>query len=364
MKVLMINVVCGIRSTGRICTDIATSLSKQGHDVKIAYGREQVPEQYQKYAIRIGSDFDVVLHGIKSRFFDAAGFGSKRETERFLRWAEEYNPDLLLLHNLHGYYINVESLFEWIKGRPQMQIKWTLHDCWAFTGHCSHFFSVNCLRWKSQCEKCPQKMAYPSSFLFDFSKRNYERKKVAFSGVKNLTLITPSIWLSELVKKSILAEYPVEVSYNNIDRTVFKPTCSDFRKKYNLENRIIILGVASAWSEKKGLYDFYKLSKMLDEKYAIVLVGLNKMQLRRLPSGIIGISKTNNVQELAKIYTAADVFFNPTYEDTYPTVNLEAEACGTPVVTYATGGAPETLSRTDSTVIPVGNYQFFLEQNR
>lgn len=397
MRILLINCVCGIKSTGRICTDLAEKLEKEGHEVKIAYGREEsVPEKYQKYAVRIGNDLDVKLHAIRTRVLDEHGFGSKRATRFFLKWADEFDPDMVWLHNIHGYYINVELLFEWIKSRPNMQVKWTLHDCWAFTGHCAYFTMANCEKWKVQCEKCPQKNKYPISNLKDNSRNNFLRKKKAFTGVKNMKLITPSKWLADLTRDSFLKEYPVEVQYNTIDTNVFKPTPSDFRKKYHLKEKKIVLGVASAWDERKGLRDFLKLSNMLNSEYAIVLVGLtqkeitdvqntvekkqdinlelsdvNEEQITRLQAGcvvphnvhylykeivgekcnynndskarVICIPKTNNVNELVKIYTTADYFVNPTYEDNYPTVNLEARACGTYVITYDTGGCAETL---------------------
>jgi len=233
-----------------------------------------------------------------------------------------------------------------------------LHDCWAFTGHCSHFAFAKCNKWKEHCESCPQKGMYPTSLLKDNSYDNFERKKAAFTGVRNMTLITPSKWLGDLVSESFLGEYPVEVKYNTIDTSVFKPTPSDFRKKYGLEDKKIILGVASAWSERKGLYDFIKLSSMLDENYTIVLVGLTEKQLEELPEGIMGIRRTNSVQELAEIYTAADVFFNPTYEDNYPTTNLEAQACNTPCVTYRTGGSVESVPAEN--VIEQGELEAFI----
>ena len=352
----MINVVCGIRSTGRICTDLATALEAEGHEVKIAYGRESVPEQFQKYAVRIGGDLDVRLHGINSRLLDAHGLGSTGATKRFLEWAEQYNPDLLWLHNLHGYYINYKLLFEWIKKRPGMEVRWTLHDCWAFTGHCSHFTMAKCEQWKTHCARCPQKKRYPASYGLDRCKRNYDQKRASFTGVKRMTLITPSNWLAELVRQSFLKEYPVEVHYNTIDRTVFKPTPSDFRKRYGLQDKIMVLGVASVWDERKGLDDFVKLAGMLDDRYAIVLVGLSDKQIRQMPKNILGLGKTNSAVELAQIYTAADFFFNPTYEDNYPTVNLEAEACGSTVITYDTGGCEETIHSPKSHVIACGNY--------
>lgn len=344
MRVLMINSVCGIRSTGRICTDLAQQMEAEGHEVKIAYGRvEDVPDHLKKYAIKIGTNLDLKLHAVRTRILDEHGFGSKKATREFLSWADAYDPDLLWLHNIHGYYINVEMLFEWIKSRPQMKVKWTLHDCWAFTGHCSYFTMAKCDKWKTNCDKCPQKKKYPASLFKDNSKENLARKKAAFCGVHDMTLITPSQWLADLVKQSFLKEYPVEVHYNTIDTSIFKPTPSNFRKEHRLENKKIILGVASLWDERKGFVDFLKLADLLDDSYAIVLVGLTDEQIKQCKCNMLGIQQTNSAMELAEIYTAADVYFNPTYEDNYPTVNLEAQACGTPVVTYRTGGSPESV---------------------
>ena len=357
MRVLFINSVCGIRSTGRICTDLAAEFEAEGNEVRIAYGREEVPEQFRKYSVRIGSDLDTKLHGLRTRLLDEHGLGSCGATRRFLAWAEEYDPDLLWLHNIHGYYINYELLFDWIKRRPEMEVRWTLHDCWAFTGHCSHFTTVNCEQWKRHCSYCVQKMRYPASVLIDNSKQNFDRKRTAFCGVRNMTLITPSQWLADLVKQSFLKEYPVEVHYNTIDTSVFKPTPSDFRERYGLKDKKIALGVASVWNERKGLPDLLKLSELLDDKWRVVIVGLNQRQLAELPEKVIGIERTNSAEELAEIYTAADVFVNPTYEDNYPTVILEAEACGTRVVTYDTGGCREGVKRAASVVVSVGDIE-------
>ena len=344
MRVLFVNSVCGIGSTGRICADLAGEYASLGYEVKIAYGRDgTVPDTCRQYAVRIGNDLDVRLHGIKSQLLDEHGLGSAGATEKFLKWADEYDPDILWMHNIHGYYINYELLFDWIKKRPNMEVKWTLHDCWAFTGHCSYFTIAKCDKWKTQCEHCPQPKKYPARLLFDNSRRNYARKKKAFCGVRNLKIITPSKWLAGLVKESFLSEYPVEVVYNTINRDVFKPTASDFRERRGLEDKKIILGVASPWDERKGLEAFLWLSGRLDDSYRIVLVGLSRDQIKKIPSDIIGIERTDNVRELVSIYTAADVFVNPTHEDNYPTTNLEAAACGTPVVTYHVGGSPESV---------------------
>lgn len=353
MKVLMINVVCGIRSTGRICTDLATALEAQGHEVKIAYGREEVPEKFQKYAVRLGSDLDVKLHGVKARLFDGCGWGSKRATKKFITWVKEYNPDIIHLHNIHGYYINVEVLFNYLRTCGK-KIIWTLHDCWAFTGHAPYCEGANCERWKTGCHDCPKLNEYPVS-LMDRSKENWERKRTLFTKIPNLTLVTPSKWLANLVKQSYMTEYPVIVIHNGIDTTVFKPVDStDIRKKLGIRQKKVILGVASIWDARKGLEDFIKLNELLTDEYIIILVGLSGEQVEKLPEGMIGIRRTDSVHELVQLYSMADVFVNPTYEDNYPTTNIEAIACGTPVITYDTGGSGES-ARLYGSVISKGD---------
>lgn len=345
MRVLLINSVCGIGSTGKICGAIAEDYAAQGHEAVIAYGRDgTVPERYQKFARRIGSDLDVKVSALRTRLLDDHGFANEAATGRFLKWAEGYDPDVLWLHNLHGYYIHVGLLFDWIKSRPHMQVKWTLHDCWAFTGHCAHFTFAKCEKWKTGCFSCPEKGSYPASALADNSRHNYERKKNAFTGVKNMTLIVPSRWLAALVGESFLGEYPVEVRYNTIDTTIFKPTPGDFREKHGLEDKKIILGVASVWTDRKGLGDFLELRKLLDDRYAIVLVGLSEQQIKDLPRGILGITRTHDARELAEIYTAADVYVNPSREETFGLTTLEAVSCGTPAIVYR-GTACEEVAK-------------------
>lgn len=343
MKVLMINVVCGIRSTGRICTDLAEELISRGHDVRIAYGRETVPKAYEKYAFRIGSDMDVIFHAAKSRILDDAGFGSKNTTEKFIQWIRKYDPDVIHLHNLHGYYINVESLFSYLKNCGK-KIIWTLHDCWSFTGHCTYFDYVNCNKWKTACEKCIQRKKYPSSLIMDQSKRNFRVKEELFTHIPNMTIVTPSFWLKDLLSQSFLKQYPVKVIHNGINTDVFQPTASQIRKQLGCDDKIIVLGVAAIWDRRKGLDYFIQLASMLDKTYQIVLIGLSKDQLNNLPECIIGKERTNSVQELAELYSAADIFVNPTLEDNYPTTNIEAIACGTPVVSFETGGCGESAN--------------------
>ncbi len=355
MKILMVNVVCGIRSTGRICTDLAQILEKQGHTVKIAYGREHAPEEFKRYEMKIGQDFDVKLHGLKARMFDAAGFGSIHATKKFIKWIENYDPDIIHLHNIHGYYINIEVLFSYLKSCNK-RIIWTLHDCWAFTGHTAYCDSIECTKWENGCGKCPLLKSYPKSYL-DFSKKNWIKKKRLFSDIPNMTIVTPSKWLAKLVKKSFLKNYDVKTIENGIDTSVFSYRPSDFRKKHNLFEKFILLGVATSWDDMKGLSDFIKLAEMLDDQFKIVLVGLSKDQLSQISKNILGIQRTSNLQELVEIYSAADLFLNLSYCENYPTVNIEAMACGTPVLTYRTGGSPEIVEKNGGFIIDRGNIQ-------
>lgn len=346
MKVLFINSVCGIGSTGRICVELAEQLTAEGHECKIAYGRDGfVPEKYRKYAVRIGSDMTVKAHALRSRILDDHGWGSAAATREFLKWADEFQPDLLWLHNIHGYYINYRMLFAWIKEHPGLQVKWTLHDCWAFTGHCAYFSMAKCERWKDHCRNCPQKRSYPASMLRDNSCYNFEAKRESFTGVPHMTLITPSYWLADLVRQSFLGEYPVEVCYNKIDKSVFKPTPGTFRAEHGLEDKKIVLGVASVWDERKGLNEFCRLAEMLDERFMIVLVGLNEKQMQKLPGNILGIARTNSTKELAEIYSAADIFVNLSLEETFGMTTVEALYCGTQPVVYKGTACEEIVNK-------------------
>lgn len=347
MKILQINSVCGVGSTGRIVQDLSTAIQSNGSKCVIAYGRE--PSKTAGFnTIKIGSNFDIYKHVFYSRLTDKSGFASTGATKRFIENVKIYDPDIVHLHNVHGYYINIELLFNYLK-KSAVPIVWTLHDCWSFTGHCAYFDYAECNLWKTECsDNCPQKKAYPKSLFFSRAEPNFERKKNIFTSVKKMTIVTPSDWLAKLVKESYLSEYPIQVINNGIDIDAFKPLKSNFREKNNLKDKFIILGVASVWDQRKGLKDFIKLSNMVDDRFRIVLVGLDNKQLKTLPKNIIGIRITSCAEELVKIYTASDVFFNPTYEDNYPTVNLESISCGTPVITYNTGGSPETFKNSNN----------------
>ena len=337
-RILFINSVCN-GSTGTICKNLYKAAVEAGHKCCIAYGRGEAPKGFN--TIKIGNKFDVYLHILKARLFDASGFGSKHVTKEFIKKIDEFKPDIIHLHNIHGYYVNIEILFKYLKEHPEIKKIWTLHDCWAFTGHCPHFEYEKCEQWKNECKKCVRRNEYPKS-LVDKCNRNYWLKKSSFTNVDNLMLVSPSNWLMNLIKDSFFKEYPIEVINNGVDTSIFKHTESNIKERYGIKNKKVILGVASVWDKKKGLDTFIELSKQLDNEYQIVLIGLTKKQIKKLPSNIIGITRTEKVEELVKWYSVAEVFFNPTLEDNYPTVNLEAIACETPVVTFNTGGSPES----------------------
>lgn len=339
----MINEECGTGSTGRICTDIAAALESNGNEVKIAFGRNAdiVPAQYSKYAVRIGNDIDLKIHGLITRAFDATGFGSMRATRKFIHWIYQFDPDILHLHNLHGYYINIDLLFSCLK-QLNKPVVWTLHDVWPFTGHSAYCDAVGCSKWKNGCENCPQMKVYPKSYV-DRSKRNWERKRNIFCGVTNLTIVTPSKWLAELVEDSFLNEYPVKVINNGIDTGKFHKVSTHLRSDLRLQRKKILLSVATVWNDLKGLSDFERLADLLGENYKIILVGgMTNSQEKELPESILHIRRTQDVNEMVELYNTADIYLNLTYCDTYPTVNLEAASCGTPVITYAVGGSTES----------------------
>lgn len=341
-------------STGGIMMKEHRELLAAGEDSYVFWGRGREAEKPNE--MKFASDVEVKLDVLQTRIDGKAGFHSKAATKRLLARLDEIKPDVVHLHNLHGYYVNVEMLFEWL-AKHGCRVEWTLHDCWAFTGHCAYFTYVKCAQWKDRCaysKPCSQLNTYPKTYSKVSCSWNYEQKKRVFNLVppERMKLITPSQWLANLVGESFLKGYPVEVRHNTIDIDVFKPTPSNFRERYNIGDRFMILGVASPWTERKGLDDFVRLAGELDSgKFAIVLVGLSVKQIKAMPGGIVGLSRTDSREELAGIYSTADVFFNPTTEDNFPTVNLEAEACGTSVVTYGTGGCSETVKCEGSHVV-------------
>jgi glycosyltransferase involved in cell wall biosynthesis len=325
----------------------------EGWESYIAHGIKH-SRPSKSYTIPIGNLFDFYWHAFQTRLFDRHGLGSKRATKCLVRKIRKINPDIIHIHNLHGYYINIEILFQYLSS-ISTPVVWTIHDCWPFTGHCTYFDMVNCEKWKTECENCPQKKAYPASFLADRSRDNFYLKRVLFNLPKNLTLVPVSDWLKGLLGKSFLQEIPARVIHNGQDLTVFKhKSTQTLVEKYGLRDDFIILGVANRWNERKGLKDFLALSKLLSKNEKIVLVGLSVKQFQALPKNIIGVKRTKSLEELSEFYSLANVLVNPTYEESFGMVNIEALACGTPVITYCTGGSPETISKETGFVVEKG----------
>lgn len=358
MRILQINSVANSGSTGRIAEEIGNVLLEHGHESYIAYGRGGALSTSK--LIKIGSVKDVYLHGAYTLLTDKHGFLSKGVTENFIQEVERINPDLIALHNLHGYYIHLPTLFNYIN-ENEMPVVWTLFDCWAFTGHCTYFDDISCTKWQTHCEKCPKYKNYPSAWV-DNSFQNFKEKRRIFTSVKKMEFITHSRWLSELVEQSYLSDYRVNVTPSAINLDLFKPIASDLRERFNLGSKKIILGCASTWSNRKGYLDFLMLSQLISNEYQIVMVGLNQKELKGLPKNIIGLQRTESIEELAQWYTLAYVFVNPTSQDNFPTTNLEALACGTPVITYRTGGSPEAIDEHTGFVVDKGNVQGIVEK--
>lgn len=352
MKYLFINSVAGFGSTGRIAAEKCRELMKEGHECVLAFGRDKANCDDIR-TVQIGTPVDYKRHGLRSRLLDDHGFGSRGATRTFLQWVRAYDPDVIWLHNVHGYYIHIGELFAYLRSCGK-KILWTLHDCWAFTGHCAYFDFVGCDKWLNGCDHCPQKGSYPASIGLDGSKSNYEKKKALFTGIPDLTLTVPSHWLESRVKRSFLGEYPVEVVYNTINTDIFKPTPSDFREKYGLEGKKILLGVASVWDARKGLRDFVELSELLSGEYKIVLIGLSKEQIESLPRSILGLPRTNSMRELAEAYSAADVYVNPSTEETFGMTAMEARCCGTEAIVYQDTACEEIVNQFGGIAVPRG----------
>jgi len=348
-KILQICVEGNTGSTGRMAEEIGLLCIKNGWQSFIAHGRFSRPSK--SIIVKIGSKLNVIIHGLESRIFDNHGFGSRFATFQLIKKIREINPDIIHLHHLHGYYINIEILFNYLS-KANIPVVWTFHDCWSMTGHCCHFDFINCNKWETECNHCPQKKEYPASYFFDRSKKNYELKKNLFTSIKNLEIISVSSWLDNIVSRSFLKNIKHNVIYNGIDINLFKPIeNSELKKKFNIENKIILLGVANPWTIKKGINDFIKLSEFLHNDEIIILVGLSKSQIKQLPHNIIGITKTEHRQQLVELYNIAEVFLNLSVEETFGLTTAEALACGTPAVVYDATACPEIIDSNTGIVV-------------
>ena len=354
MRILLINSVCGTGSTGKIIADIVNLLKKSGHEAKVLYGVGEAKGVIPQDAVKTANQWDYYLHNGLSRITDHAGLYSRKATYRLIQEIKIYAPDLIHLHTLHGFYINYEILFDFLK-KANIPVAWTLHDCWPFTGHCTNYSAVGCRQWQDKCIDCPQLHRYPKCWFAGDAEKNFIRKKTAFTGLQNLVITAPSHWLADQISASFLKDYPVQVIPNGIDRSIFHPQGGGLRERYSLQGKKIVLGVANVWSKSKGTDDMILLSQILDKTYQIVMIGLTKKQMEGLPKDIIAIQRTENRQVLAQWYSEADVFVNPTYEETFGLTTVEAQACGTPVVAYNTDGCPETVMQGNGVIVPQGD---------
>ncbi len=379
MRIAQINVVSSL-STGRIAVSLCRLAMENGHRALICHSRDHAPSDVPSY--RIGGKLDTYVHLGLSRLTDRAGFFSRHATKKLITQLERYQPDLIHLHNLHGYYLNLPLLFDYLR-KKDIPVVWTLHDCWAFTGHCAYYTmavdapplqmpkrrrarqpTIGCERWTDGCGQCVLRRAYPASWLADQSARNWRDKRKLFSGLRHMVLVTPSEWLRDEVKRSFLKDYPVYVLPNGLDLENFRP-CSDelfmrdVAKYYGLEKaggRRLVLSVAAVWDERKGLDDLIGLSRALGKEYCVAAVGLDEYQIASLPADtVLGVKRTGNVNDLCALYTAADVYVSASHEETMGMTLLEALACGTQVICYDATAMPEIVTEEVGEVVALGD---------
>jgi len=360
-KLIQINTVCNT-STGRIMGDIQRAANKLGYETLSFVGRRKVFQDIR--CEKFGNPVSFWIHVALTTVFDRQGFGSYFTTKKLVRRLRAEKPDIIHLHNLHGYYLNLPVLFQYLSEEFQGQIFWSFHDCWPFTGHCPHFAARNCDKWRTGCYACQEKREYPISLLFDSSSRNYRDKKRLFCNLNNLVIITPSEWMAGWIRQSFFSKYPIKVIYNGINLKLFsyrKPEDA-FYEEYDIDrSRKILLGVASVWNKRKGLADFISLASKLPEEYQIILVGLSKRQISALPYNVRGITRTENVEELIRFYSAAHIFINPSVEESFSLVTIEAIACGTPVIVLDTSAVKELVNMENGIILGKHNAEEYLQ---
>lgn len=357
-KLLQINASLNKGSTGRIAEQIATLARSRGWDTYMIHGARYVNKS-EMHSLQTVSSMGERIHAIKSMLFDAHGLGSACATRRVIREIERIRPDVIHLHNIHGYYLNYKVLFEYLR-TLDTPVVWTLHDCWPMTGHCAYFDAIDCKRWKNGCHSCLLKRTYPKSLLLDGSKRNYELKQSLFTSVKNMTIVPVSQWLSNVVRESFLRVYPCSVISNGVDVTMFSSRPTDLRLRLCIGDKKVLLGVAATWEERKGLNDYIMLSHILPDDYCIVLVGVSENQKRTFPDNVIGVTRTENQQELAEYYSMADIVLNLSYQETFGMTTVEGFSCGTPGIVYDKTASPELMTSSCGKIVEAGNMEQLL----
>ncbi len=346
MKIAYINSVAGYGSTGRLIDQLS---QMEGIEAKIYFGRKKDLSKGDTF--RMTSFAGNVSHALQTFLFDRHAFCNTKETRRMLEDLERFQPDLIHMHNLHGYYIDVQTLFEYLR-KKDIPVVWTLHDCWAFTGHCAHYEAVGCEKWKTGCRDCPQLWPYYPTFYGGNVSSNYARKKELFTSLKDrLHLTVPSAWLKEQASMSFLKDTDCRLIANGVDLDVFRPEASSFREEHSLEGKTLVMACSSIWTQRKGLDELIRLSHEMPEGSVLCVVGVSPSQIRKFDPETICVKRTDSVRELAGIYSSADLFVNPTWEESFSLVNVEAQACGCPVVTYKAGGSTEMVSEKTGIVL-------------
>lgn len=357
-KLLQINSFLNSGSAGRIVEQIGELAIQNGWESYVAYGRKKNDTKSQ--TIKIGGNISILLHGFISLVFDKHGLGSSFATKRLIRKIEKLNPDIIHLHGIHGYYVNYEVLFSYLN-RVQKPVVWTMHDFWAITGHCTYFSDINCNKWLDMCFNCPKSKNYPKSIFFDRSKKNFLLKKDLFNLNKNLSVVSVSEWMGNLMKKSFLKNHFQETILNGVDVYNFSPkNPTRLLEKFNLKDKFILLGVATSWGERKGWNDFIELNRLLSDKYQIILVGLNENLQKKLPKNIIGLTRTESISELAELYSAADVVLSLSTQETFGLTTIEGFACGTPGIVYNCTASPELVTPDTGFIVEKGDFDGLL----
>lgn len=365
MKILYINQSVGIGSTGKIITDIANNLEGE-NEFKCIHGffpnAEKGESLFPGECISTVSKTQYYQYNLKAKLFGKTGFYGKNATKKAIEKLGDWVPDIVHIHNIHGYFMHMPTLFEYLE-KINKPIVWTLHDVWPLTGHCTYFDQSSCEKWKTHCDSpCPERKEYPFAKLSCPVAKNYHKKKALLNKVRdNLTFVAPSEWLANIAREASIVHCPAEVIHNGIKLDSFHETDKAFRKEHHLEDKIVLLGVAMPWSQRKGFDEFIRLAKDLPDKYHIVMVGLDGESAQNFRSKITCISHTDSVKTLADIYSSSDLFLLPTYADNFPTVSLEAQACGTPVLAYDAGGTKETLLPKYSSYVAKGDYDALLK---
>lgn len=357
MKIVQISIAANIGSQGKIASQIGRLVVESGGESFIAFSsRVDCKRKDYSEQIPVGNRLSFLFHVLVTRLLDRHGLASCISTRRLISKIRFINPDIIHLHNIHGYWLNYELLFEFLKdyGKP---IVWTLHDGWAFTGHCSHFDAANCYQWKNGCEKCPQKKKYPKSLFLDRSKQNYELKKRLFTSVLNMIIVPVSHYMGDMAKQSFLSKYPINVICNGVDLKVFHPVDSNLRESLGLESKFVILGVATMWTNSKGLGDYMRLASLLSSDYQIILIGIPESLRKTLPSNVIAIEKTFDQHSLVEYYSMADVVANLSYQESFGLTTVEGLACGTPGIVYNKTASPELVDSGCGMVLEAGNIE-------